>query len=148
MKKPKPLPWLGDLFRWIGRGFDNLGDWARENNISFGVGFNYSGSNGLTPYGNVSTPLLPNFSLGYNMDSGNIGIGNNMGGFSNFWYPGQNNITEQIVDVAIAKARSEGDGWEFFVGTFGSIAEEIYYSKKYGTWMGFSLQTPARRDFI
>jgi len=29
-----------------------------------------------------------------------------------------------------------GPGWEPFVGTAGAVAGEMYYSEKYGTWMG------------
>jgi len=106
---PSGNTWIGDFFRFIKRGFDNLGDWATKNDISVGAGINYGG-NGWTPYPFIGYKGV-NFEAGYNIDKGNWGFGNNMGGFSNFWYPNYNPPSpEQITNKAISEAKRQGGG--------------------------------------
>jgi len=102
---------IGRFFRWAKKGFDNLGDWATKNHISIGIGYTTNTSNpwGGVPYAYTTTPNGTNVGVGYNMSTGNVGIGQNSGGFTNFWYPGQNySNAEQVTGNAIADARARG----------------------------------------
>ena len=64
---------------------------------------------------------------------------NNMRARESF-FEGNNQQWNSHVDAEVRNrvmnAGQGGMGWEPIVGTAGSIAQEMYFSEKYGTWMG------------
>ena len=44
--------------------------------------------------------------------------------------------TGAALDSYFASSQGGGPGWEAFVGAAGTAVSEMYYSEKYGTWMG------------
>jgi hypothetical protein len=70
------------------------------------------------------------------------GVHNYVAGFSGMGRNGEGPLfattplPQFVGESSLANGLTTGPGWEPIVGTAGAIASEMYYSKKYGTWMG------------
>jgi RHS repeat-associated protein len=143
---PSGNTWLSQFGDWISKSYNSTITWMNNNPMQFGFVY---GDNGTIPF--ISFPVKgnTNLSVGYNITTGQPGIGNNSSGFTNFYNPFHAYITpEQIGTAAFQKARIEGfeqmkvaangggPGWEAYAGGAASIGSEMFYSKTYGTWMG------------
>lgn len=108
---PTGYSMIGDFFRWVKESADNFGAWLTQNNIQFRAGYSTTTDNFLGGIAYIGTPSngTTNEYVGYNIKSGKLGLGNDLGGFTNFWFRKQNNTSaEQIVDNAVAEARMRG----------------------------------------
>jgi RHS repeat-associated protein len=107
---PSGYTWWSHFKGWLKEGFDNLGDWMTKNNINFQIGY----STGLssfwsgTPFISGTTANGHNVSVGYNTSTNQVGVGTNNydGGFTDFYYIGENyGAPEQNAAAAINDAR-------------------------------------------
>jgi hypothetical protein len=113
--------WFGNFFDWVNKGVDNLGKWWSKNNLPQ-VGVNVSG-NGVVPYAGVQGPGNTTISIGYNLDTRLIGIGNNADGFTNFYYPGKNyDVAAQNAAAEVARVRAQ-DGAEWRAASNGVVPQ-------------------------
>jgi RHS repeat-associated protein len=91
---PSGNTWLSQFGDWISGGFNNLRTWMNNNPMQFGLVY---GDNGTIPF--ISFPVKgnTNLSVGYNITTGQPGIGNNSSGFTNFYYPFHKTITPEEI---------------------------------------------------
>ena len=149
--------WLGRKIkkfgRWVEKSFDNLGDYLTKHNVSIGVGVNMTPGGGPTTYNasingrqvfnsandNQFNPAvnvergLNQMRMGESITSGNLAYQNAM-------------VSEGIRNsVSMLPPAGQGPNW-VPQGQGGSLggwaavakdaASELYYSEKFGTWMG------------
>ncbi len=142
---PNGNSWWSHFWNWAGNRFNNLGNWLKDQNVQAGI--NISG-NGTVPFVSVPVSGNTNVSVGYNTDTGRLGVGNNSSGLNSFYYPSYNyNRPEEIALQSIENARQTANGG----GNSGqasnivsgaslgvSIAENWGYDATIGIWKDLS----------
>jgi hypothetical protein len=74
-------------------------------------------------------------TIGYSSNQG-WGFGYSHNGNSNLYYPSYNyNAPEQAAERAYNNM-VQSTNWQFYAGLGASAASEVYFSNKFGTWMG------------